>query len=146
MRLIEKILYEANNPEIIVSQEDEDRFCFEIPDIALAIVERFFDGLWMFEDEITDEEYEEIFPNDNFLKIEHLEVNDKYKGMGYAKLLMKKILQFAKSNNYKQIYLNASPMGSKGLGISDLVGFYKKFGFKTFLDQGNNHLMILNLK
>ena len=46
-----------------------------------------------------------------------------------------------KKNGYNQFYLNASPMGFKGLGTMDLVEFYKKFGFKELLNQGHNVLM-----
>ena len=46
-----------------------------------------------------------------------------------------------KGNGYNQFYLNASPIGFKGLGAMDLVYFYKKFGFKELLNQGHNVLM-----
>ena len=49
--------------------------------------------------------------------------------------------QLMKNNGYNQFYLNASPMGFKGLSTMDLVDFYKKFGFKELLNQGHNVLM-----
>ena len=50
-----------------------------------------------------------------------------------------------KEMGYHQIYLNASPMGFEGLNITDLVWFYKGFGFKEILNQGHNVQMLLNI-
>ena len=76
-------------------------------------------------------------------KIEHIHIKDKYKGKGYAKLLMKKAIDVAKKKGLMPLYLNASPMGYSGLNLEDLTGFYMSFGFELFLNQGGNNLMIL---
>ena len=76
-------------------------------------------------------------------KIEHLEIENKYKGQGYAKLLMNKAIEVAKEKGLMPLYLNASPMGFDGLDIDALTIFYEKLGFQVFLEQGGNNLMIL---
>lgn len=114
-------------------------------EIGHISLENMTNAYWYFEGEFSEDEYYKLFPNDNFIKIEHLEINDNYKGQGIAKELIKKALNISKKLGYKQIYLNASPMGFSGLQLSDLVGFYESFGFKEILHQGNNVQMLLNI-
>ena len=84
--------------------------------------------------------------NEPLFTIEWLEVpDDYYKGAGVGRALMNKAIDKAKSLGFKQIYLNASPIGRSGLPINDLAKWYESFGFKTILDQGNNKLMLLNI-
>ncbi len=94
-----------------------------------------------FEDVFDEDTFYELYPNDEIVKIEHVEVDDNYKNSGIGSGLMKRGMELMKKNGYNQFYLNASPMGSKGLGTTNLVNFYKKFGFKELLDQGHNVLM-----
>lgn len=98
-----------------------------------------------FEDVFDEETFNEIFPKDEIIKISHLVVNDKFKNQGIATTLMNKALSNMKKKGYTQFYLNASPMGYTGLNLSNLVGFYSKFGFKELLHQGNNSLMALTI-
>ena len=101
---------------------------------------------WYFEDEFSEEQYDQMFPDDKFVLIGWLEVPQKiYRGEGIAKELMKRAIAKAKQQGYDTIYLNASPMGTSGLYLNDLVGFYKSFGFEEALHQGNNVQMILHL-
>jgi len=106
-------------------------------------------GYWGFEDEFSEEEYDVMFPDDSFFKIEYVSVDDGYKGDGLGKLMMSKAIALIKNNGIDTVYLNASPMGFTGLDISDLVGFYKKFGFKVIQKTGDkyheNKEMILKL-
>ena len=109
-----------------------------------------FDAYREFEDliekgEMTDQEYESIFPNDRFVKIDYLNVVDGEKGKGYAKQLMQKAISYAKEHGERVMYLNASPMGYSGLNISDLTGFYNTFGFQTLIDSGHNVEMYANI-
>ena len=99
-----------------------------------------------FGDDFSEEEISELFHDSSVFIIEWLEVpDDYYKGAGVGRALMNKAIAFAQKNGYKQIYLNASPVGTHGLPIKQLVKWYESFGFKTILDQGNNALMLLNL-
>jgi len=59
---------------------------------------------------------------------------------------MELLLKETKKSRYKEIYLNASPMGFKGLQLDDLVKFYEHFGFKEILHQGHNVQMLLSLR
>ena len=103
-------------------------------------------GYWKFEDEMSEEKYDKLFPDDSFATIEVLEVNDNYKGHGLAKELMKKGLDYIKESGENIVYLNASPMGYRGLSIQPLVNFYKSFGFEIIVDDYNeNKEMILKI-
>lgn len=94
-----------------------------------------------FDDVFDEDEFDKLYPDPEIVKIEYLEVDDDYKGMGIAKKLMDKGMSLMKQKGHKQFYLNASPMGFNGLSVVDLVEFYKKYGFKVLLNQGGNVLM-----
>ena len=131
-------------------EEDEDNVSIEAHYngklIATLSMVQVMDGHWKFEPEISDVEYMKLFPEDKFMEIDHLRVWDKtVRGEGIAKKLMQLGLKKGQELGYDTFYLNASPMGSDGLNHADLVGFYKSFGFETFLPQRNNSLMILHL-
>ena len=98
-----------------------------------------------FLDDIGEDGLEELGIEEGEIigKIEHIKIEDDFKGKGYAKLLMKKAIEIAEEKGLMPLYLNASPMGNKGLNINDLTAFYESFGFEIFLEQGNNNLMIL---
>lgn len=101
---------------------------------------------WYFEDYMSEDEYDKLFPDDNFMQIGYIKIYDKqYMGEGIAKKLMNIAITKAKKEGFTTIYLNASPMGDNGLKLNDLVGFYKKFGFKEIIHQGNNVQMILHI-
>ena len=109
-----------------------------------------FDAYHEFEDVIADGELDEqdivkIFPNNTFAMIEHLSVVDGEMGKGYTKQLMNTSMDYARSKGETVMYLNASPMGFKGLRINDLVGFYKSFGFQSLIDSGHNVEMFMNI-
>ena len=133
---------------------DEDRVTINaIKDkkiVGNIVLEFIMDAYREFEDviedgDMTEDEYNAIFPNDRFAKIEHLDVIDGEKGNGYAKQLMQKAMAYARSNGESVMYLNASPMGFKGLNINDLTGFYNTFGFQTLIDSGHNVEMFANI-
>ena len=133
----------------IEENEDGDRITISLKGIGEVILVQTSPQYEFIED-IDEDTLEElnVSEDDMIGKIEHLEVNDKFKGKGYAKSLMNKAIEIAEENGWMPLYLNASPMGSKryGLNIEDLTGFYETFGFKVFLEQGNNNLMLLNEK
>lgn len=94
-----------------------------------------------FEDVFDEDTFEEIYPDSKIVKIEDIEVDDKYKNSGIGSELMKRGILLMRKNGFKQFYLNASPMGFNGLDTNNLVKFYKKFGFMELLNQGHNVLM-----
>lgn len=105
-------------------------------------MEFLFDAYqYEFEDVFDEDTFDEMYPDSEIVKIEHIEVDDNYKNSGIGSELMKHGMELMKKNGYNQFYLNASPMGFKGLNTMDLVNFYKKFGFKELLNQGHNVLM-----
>jgi GNAT superfamily N-acetyltransferase len=131
---------------IIDNDEEEERIKISIKDIGEVILSVTYPEYEFLED-IGEDGIEELGVEEGNIigKIEHLEIDDKYKGKGYAKLLMEKAIEIAKEKGLMPLYLNASPMGSKqyGLNIYDLTGFYESLGFEVFLRQGGNNLMIL---
>lgn len=138
-----------NSIKFITKNEDEDRIKISAfygdELIGYIILELNQNAYWYFEDDFSEDDYYKMFPNDEFIKIEHIEIEDYYKRSGIAKKLMELAIKKSKQLRYDQIYLNASPMGFSGLKLNDLVEFYKKFGFKEILNQGNNVQMLLNI-
>jgi GNAT superfamily N-acetyltransferase len=127
--------------------DDEDRIKISIENIGEAILVISYPK-YEFQEDLTEKEFDKIGLEEEepIGKIEHIQVEDKEKGKGYAKLLMNKVIEVAKERGMFPLYLNASPMGSRGLNIEDLTEFYKSFGFKVFKKQGNNNLMLLEEK
>ncbi len=136
--------YDVDEDRVIISAIQDNRV------VGKIILEFVFDAYREFEDviekgEMTDDEYNAVFPNDRFAKIEYLNVIDGEKGNGYAKQLMVKAIVYARSKGENVIYLNASPIGHTGLHINDLTGFYNTFGFQTLIDSGHNVEMFANI-
>lgn len=132
--------YRRNEDEININAFHDNKL------IAKLTMEDMQNAYWYFENEISEEQYYELFPDDRFMNIQSLEVSDpRMRGEGIAKELMVRAIAKAKQLGYKQIFLNASPMGNKGLNLPSLTSFYESLGFKPFLHQGDNTLMILNL-
>ena len=110
--------------------------------VGLLSMEVLFDAYtYEFDDVFDEDTFDELYPDSSIVKIEHIEVDDNYKNSGIGSELMKRGMELMRKNGYNQFYLNASPMGFKGLETVDLVNFYKKFGFKELLNQGHNVLM-----
>jgi GNAT superfamily N-acetyltransferase len=128
----------------IEEDDEEQRITISIKNIGEVILVVSYPEYEFLED-IGEDGLEElgVEEGDMIGKIEHLEIEDKYKGQGYAKLLMNKAIEIAKEKGLMPLYLNASPMGSDGLDIDALTIFYEKLGFQVFLEQGGNNLMIL---
>ena len=140
------------NPVTFTTFDDDGRITISAmvgrTNVGYIIVEQLMNVYWMFEDYMTEDEYGELFPDDTFLRIEHLFVPDDYKDKGYGKQLVNQAIQYAKEIGEGIIYLNASPMGSSGLNITNLVNFYKKFGFQVLPHSNkwsNNKEMILRV-
>jgi len=131
------------------TSEDETRITVYVDgekagDMSMEVMFSPYD--WYFSDEFSEEKYDEMFPDDEFIKFSHIEVEDKYKGASVAAYLMELAIKEAKKLGYKEIYLNAFPMGFNGLKLNDLVKFYEHFGFKEILHQGGNVQMLLSFR
>lgn len=124
---------------------DEDRTTITAYDgttkVGSIIIEILYNAYYEFDDVLDEDEFDELYPDNEIVKIEHIEVLDTYKNKGIGSDLMKRGIKLMKSKGYEQFYLNASPMGFSGLDTQDLVDFYEKFGFRILLDQGHNVLM-----
>lgn len=136
-----------NNTEFRVDKGHEDDYYISAKyngdEIGVLVIYEVVNGYWMFDDVLSEDEYEEIFPDDEFIDFNYLNIPDaNMRGEGIAKKLVSLGIEEAKKLGYTTIYLNASPMGGNGLPLNDLVGFYKSFGFNEFKHQGNNVLMV----
>lgn len=133
--------------------EDEDRMTIILMQnkeiIGKVIIEHIFSGYREFEDVMDEDDYYDVFGGDEFFQIEHIEVYKAYAGGGYGKLLMNKAIEYVKSKGGEIIYLNASPIGHRGLDLPNLVAFYEKFGFQEIPNikkWPHNREMILKLR
>ena len=141
-KIIVECLNENEDKVVYKKRTDEDRTTItayiggeEVGSIGMEIL---FDSYsYEFEDIFDEDEFNELY-TDRIVKIEDVRVNDNNKGMGIGSELMKRGMRLMQSQGYKEYFLNASPMGYSGLDLSDLVDFYKKFGFKELSHQGNN--------
>ena len=146
-----KILTEETDSIKFINTEDEDdRHTINAyigkNKVGSITMEILFDSyIYEFSDVFSEDEFDEMFPENEIVKIESINVIDGYRGNGIAKKLMSEALDKMKTNGHTQFYLNAYPMGFHGLNVSSLIEFYKKFNFEVILDQGNNALMRLIL-
>lgn len=135
--------------KIFTKQDNEDSYTITLRDndefVGSCYLDIKLNAYWYFEDDMSEEEYDKLFPNDIFLHIKNLEIKEKYRNKGYAKKLLELIIDKAKELGIKQIYLNAYHM-SMDKDLPRLVKLYESFGFNVFLHQGNNALMIKNLE
>ena len=145
VKSFEQFVNENINNVIYKKSIDEDRTTItafvgnkKVGSLSMVIL---FDAYQYEFDEFDEDTFDELYPNINIVKIEHIEIDDNYKNSGIGSELMERGMKLMKVNGYNQFYLNASPMGFNGLGTMDLVDFYKKFGFKELLNQGHNVLM-----
>jgi len=101
-----------------------------------------------FEPEMTEDRYDELFPDDRYAKIVEIKIYFNFRRQGYAKLLMIKALEIIKEHGEDRVYLNANPMdGYRGLSLDGLVDFYESFGFKIIVDDyEENKEMLLTLE
>jgi ribosomal protein S18 acetylase RimI-like enzyme len=75
--------------------------------------------------------YDEICDNNMVVNIQHLEVKPEYRNQGIAQKMVEKALsEIKKEYSSIPVYINASPTGGI-MSLTDLVNFYKKFGFKV---------------
>jgi GNAT superfamily N-acetyltransferase len=143
-----EFLYEKLNTGLVfkIDEEDEDYTNITVSKNGkkvgeLCMLELMDSYSYEFDDVLTEDEFDELFPDDYIIKIDSLKVEDGFKGEGIASSLMEYGLNYMVNEGYTQFFLNASPMGFTGLKLNHLVNLYSKFGFKEILDQGNNMLM-----
>lgn len=117
--------------------------------LGMVVIEFIKGGYEGFKTEMSEEKYDELFPNDRYAHIDKIEVNPIYRGLGLSRQLMRRALAYVKSENEKIVYLNANPYddNNEGLDLDSLVRFYKSFGFEVFIDDyEESKEMILTLE
>jgi len=69
-----------------------------------------------------------------FYQVQNLYVgkgySSKYKGKGYAKILMNEVIKYATKNDLLPLFLLAEPDNQYKMSRETLINFYKSFGFK----------------
>lgn len=138
-----------NNTKFIERKENEDTFSikaiYQGNEIGHITMDHMTNAYWYFADEISEEEYYDLFIDDEFIRIGDLKIEKNARGEKIGKELMNRAINKIKRMGIDTVYLNASPTDSDGLNLNDLVNFYKSFGFKPFLNQGSNVQMTLDL-
>jgi len=96
-----------------------------------------------FSEDLTDDDFNKLGIDEDELitKIDDLSVNEDELNKGNGRKIMDRIIDDVIKNGNDFVYLNASPMGSKGLNLNDLTDFYKDYGFKVLINQGGNNQM-----
>jgi len=92
-------------------------------------------------DVIDEDECDRLFPDDLTGSISHVKVDKNYLRQGIAKHMMQDLMIELRKRNLRYFYLNASTMDTYGATLEQLVEFYKQFGFRELVDQGNNMIM-----
>lgn len=79
--------------------------------------------------------FQDLLANEMVINIQHLEVEEEFRGQGVAKALMDRgMKEIKKKFPGDPIYINASPMGSgERISLDALIDFYKKYGFKELV-------------
>ena len=95
---------------------------------------------------LQEDDIYNIFTDDIIVKISYMSVDENYMSKSIGTSLFKKALEYFYDNGFTQFYLNASPMGFKGLNLDNLIKFYEKFGFKVFKKYDGDALMYLTSK
>jgi len=135
---------EVNDKFDIKEDSEEDRITLSVENVGSVVIQQTFPEYEFLED-ITEKQADKlgVEEGDFISKIEDIRVDDTEKSKGFGRKLLNKALQIIEARNEFPVYLNASPMGSRGLNLEDLTNFYKSFGFKVFKKQGGNNLMLL---
>jgi GNAT superfamily N-acetyltransferase len=138
-----------DNTTFVEKKENEDTVSisamYKGNQIGHIVMDVMSDAYWYFANDMSEEDYNDLFIDDQFVRIGDVKIEKSARGQKIGKELMKRGLNKIKRMGYDTVYLNASPTDSDGLPLNDLVNFYKSFGFRPFLNQGNNVQMILDL-
>ncbi len=130
--------------EEFVKKIDDERTIFTTKDGKSSAVVTESVVKYELADDLTSAELEKLgVDEDSFItKLEHLEVSENQRNKGLGTKLFEEQLKDAIKRPNDLIYLNASPMGGKGLSLPELTKFYEKYGFRVIKKQGNNNLMV----
>ena len=126
-----------------IKKVDDERITFKTKDGKFSVTVTESTPEYELVDDITQSQLEKLgLDSDDFItKIEHIEVDKSLQGKGLGTKLMNRAIKETIENGHDFVYLNASPMGNKGLSLDGLTKFYEEFGFKIIKKQGNNNLM-----
>jgi len=131
--------------------EDDDRINITLynknqnePYLIGKIIYEYSWGGFDIKDIIDEDKYYKLFPDDKYIKIEHIQIEPYYATKGFGRILMNIAIDKIKETKFNRIYLNASPMG-KRIPLVDLIRFYESLGFKVFHKEANNAEMYIEI-
>jgi len=82
----------------------------------------------------------------DFIKIELIKTELKYRGQRFASKILKYIIGYIKINfkSIKKILLSPLPLDINGLDLNELISFYKRYNFKKsdMPSREEPHLMV----
>lgn len=92
--------------------------------------------MYVNEEEFTPYEgepfYADLMATEMMVNIVSLEVNEKFQGQGVAKYILNLAIdEIKKRYSGYPVFINASPTGSHGINLDDLIKFYQRAGFKV---------------
>ena len=130
MRPLNKnIKVKIDYPNILTS--DVYRINFEHFGLTIGYIEfsEIFNG--QDDDDLTEEEYDELFPDDKYVYILQVYVDRNWRGKGIANNLINKFFEFCEDEfpDNLEFALNASPM-ELSIPLNYLIRFYETFGFE----------------
>lgn len=93
-----------------------------------------------------DKSYANITMKEKNVCLELLKTLPRFRNQSYATKLLQKVMDYIlKRKEFTHIYLNPLPLESDGLNLEQLIGFYKKHGFKSS-DKRDIHMPYLMVK
>lgn len=114
------------------------------------VIETFEDELHYLDDRLLEKLADILQDKYTAIDLNYLFIENEFRRQGFGRILIDCVLSdIQKDFDNSLIYLNASPMDrdkSNILQSDDLVEFYEKSGFVTYLDQGHNSQMFLTNK
>jgi len=141
--------------KLIDEREQEDSISIQLIDKKKILghidISEIVDGYWWFDnDKMTEEQFDNLFPDSNFLLIQLLFINEKFRGKGFARILMEEFEKLIPKifKHHNRIILSASPICfpiANRFDLEQLILFYKKFGFQELEREINNCTMIKNI-
>lgn len=129
----------------ITLMDGNNKLCYadvELVSLNSIINNKFIDiknfdyNIFIKSENIKEKDYDKIF----FLYIYSVKTHTKYRGKGYASILMNNLVNKSNELDYPYILLKAFPVEKSD--INRLVDFYSRFGFKKINKSGEGVFMV----
>lgn len=145
---LKALLAEAETPEIVVSKSTASGGMIHFvamhgeEQAGYLNIYQIRGGYAHLRGNFSQEQYDKMFPDNRYLKVELLSVDREYRRHGVGTMLMDAAIKYADESGWKEMYLEASPLDTQGLPLDELAHYYEKFGFKPVLRKDDNVFML----